>query len=184
MQDMMKQWMDMNRSLTASFAEITKANSAIMNEMMQHTMGTRQFAEFVKSMLDSGKEMESNREEAANKLLQSMLGSVDLQAGSTALKELGEINSSAMTRLVQNQMEVLNTYIETTSEHMEKLKAAKSTDDLMGAQMHLFTELQEKMKANTMNTMQIMNGIKTAMQGWTEKTLEKATAEPAGKSES
>jgi len=177
MQDMMKQWMDVSKSITESMQEMTKANTTKMNEMMQYSVGTRQFAEFMQGMMDAGKTIQDNSQAATQKMLQSLLGNVDLQANSTALKELGEINSSVVTRMVQTQMDMMNTYIEATTEHMEKVKAAKSADDLMTAQMQLFTELQEKMKSNTMNSLTIMNETKSAMQGWTEKTLEKVAAQ-------
>ncbi|EDN71033.1 Phasin [Beggiatoa sp. PS] len=69
-----------------------------------------------------------------------------------AIKELGEINVNTMTRLTQRQMEMVNLYMEGGSKQLETLSEAKNPQDVVAAQSHLFTELNEKLMDNARQT--------------------------------
>jgi hypothetical protein len=92
-----------------------------------------------------------------------------------AIKELGEINTSAMTRLTQRQMDLVNLYMEGGAKQLEALNDAKGVQDVVGVQSQLFTELNEKLMDNAHQTVQELVNMQTELSSWAEKGMEKAT---------
>jgi len=95
-----------------------------------------------------------------------------------AIKELGEINTNAMTRLTQRQMEMVSLYMEGSAKQLEALSQAKGVPDLITAQSQLFAELNEKLMENARQTLEVLVGVKTELSSWVEKSVQNAT--PAG----
>ena len=93
-----------------------------------------------------------------------------------AIKELGEINTNAMTRLAQRQMEMVNLYMEGGAKQMEALSDAKGIQDVVTAQSHLFADINEKLMENARQTVDDIVDVKTKLSTWAEKGMEQATA--------
>jgi phasin family protein len=96
------------------------------------------------------------------------------KAAMDAMKELGEINTNAMTRLTQRQMEMVNLYMEGGSKQLETLGEAKNLQDVTSAQTRLFTELNEKLMENARQTADDLVNVKTELTSWAEKGMEQA----------
>ncbi len=92
-----------------------------------------------------------------------------------AIKELGEINTNAMTRLTQRQMEMVSLYMEGSAKQLEALSQAKGVPDLITAQSQLFAELNEKLMENARQTLEVLVGVKTELSSWVEKSVQNAT---------
>jgi phasin family protein len=98
------------------------------------------------------------------------------QAAMEALKELGEINTKAMTRLTQRQMDMVSLYMEEGSKQIETLSQAKGAPDIVAAQSRWFTELNEKVMENARQTVEDLVDVKAEFTSWAEKGMEKAKA--------
>lgn len=92
-----------------------------------------------------------------------------------AIKELGEINTNAMTRLTQRQMEMVSLYMEGSAKQLEALSQAKGVPDLITAQSQLFAELNEKLMENARQTLEVLVEVKTELSSWVEKSVQNAT---------
>ncbi|MDM8562387.1 phasin family protein [Candidatus Marithioploca araucensis] len=92
-----------------------------------------------------------------------------------AIKELGEINTSAMTRLTQRQMDLVNLYMEGGAKQLEAFNDAKGVQDVVGTQSRLFTELNEKLMDNARQTVDELVNVQTELSTWAEKGMEQAT---------
>lgn len=98
-----------------------------------------------------------------------------------AIKELGEINTNAMTRLTQRQMDMVNLYMEGGTKQLEALNEAKGVQDVVAAQSRLFAELNEKLMDNVRQTVEVLVDVKTELSAWAEKGMEKATTSNSSK---
>lgn len=96
-----------------------------------------------------------------------------------SVKALGEINTNAMTRLTQRQMEIVNIYMEGGAKQLEALSEAEGIQDLATAQSRLFTELNEKLLENTRKTMEVLADVKSELSAWAEKGMEQTTQKTA-----
>ncbi len=101
-----------------------------------------------------------------------------------AIKELGEINTAAMTRLTQRQMEMVNLYMEGGAKQLEALSEAKGVQDITAAQSRLLTEFNDKLMENARQTMEVLTDTKTQLSAWAEKGIENATKTTFNKSTS
>jgi phasin family protein len=97
------------------------------------------------------------------------------KAAMDAIKELGEINTKAMTRLTQRQMDMMSLYMESGAKQMEAFGNAKGVQDVMAAQSKLFSELNEKLMDNARQTIEILADVKTELSAWAEKGMETAS---------
>ncbi|RKZ52415.1 MAG: phasin family protein [Candidatus Parabeggiatoa sp. nov. 3] len=96
------------------------------------------------------------------------------QAAMEAIKELGEINTKAMTRLTQRQMDMVNLYMEEGTKQIETLSQAKGAPDIVAAQSRWFTELNGKVMENARQTVEDLVDVKADFTSWAEKGMEKA----------
>jgi phasin family protein len=93
-----------------------------------------------------------------------------------AIKELGEINTSAMTRLTQRQMDMVGLYMEGSAKQLEALSGAKTPQEAVAAQSNLFIELNEKLMSNARQTVEVLTDVKSELAAWVEKGMEKTAA--------
>jgi phasin family protein len=91
-----------------------------------------------------------------------------------AIKELGEINTTTMTRLTQRQMEMVNLYMEGGAKQLQALNEAKGVPDTVTAQTQVITEVNEKLMENARQTMEVLADAKTQLSAWAEKSIENA----------
>lgn len=93
-----------------------------------------------------------------------------------AIKELGDINSEAMNRLAERQIEMMNLYMEGGSKQLEVASNAQNVQDVVAAQSRLFTELNEKLMDNARQTTEVLVEVKGKLAAWVEKGMETAKA--------
>jgi phasin family protein len=98
------------------------------------------------------------------------------QAAMEAMKELGQINTNAMTRLTQRQMEMVSLYMEGSAKQLESLGHTKGVPDLISAQSQLFAELNEKLMANARQTLDVLVDVRTELSSWVEKSMKNASS--------
>lgn len=175
--DLIKQWVESNKLAIESFKNIAATNVNAMDKMLTSFVSPSAFAELSKSYISLVKELGEVYTDSVNELFQSQLKLVNLQATSESFKDLGDIYVSSMTNLGQKQAELMRLYIETMTEYLEILKGAKKIDDLVNVQTSMFTQLQEKVKTNMLETMAVFNSINTAMENWTQKSLDAIASE-------
>ncbi|HLC16111.1 MAG TPA: phasin family protein [Thermodesulfovibrionia bacterium] len=175
--DLLKQWTDSTQTAIASFKKLTDENMATLDSWMQGFWRIQDFAEFTKSSMKSAKDVEKINTSSLNTFLQQQLGKLNVKASATAMKDLGSIISDSMNRLMENQMKLLNGYMESSAQHMETLKQAKSVNDVISVQMNLFSEFQGKIKDNMIHLMLILEGIKTAVVYWIERSVDNMAAD-------
>ncbi len=101
-----------------------------------------------------------------------------------AIKELGEINTNAMTRLTQRQMEMVNLYMDGGSKQLETLSEAKEVQDIAAAQSRLFAELNKNLMENARQTVNDLVEVKDKLSAWAEKGMENTSAQLSKKSNS
>ena len=96
-----------------------------------------------------------------------------------AIKELGEINTNAMSTLTQHQMDAVNLYMQGGAKQLETLTEAKGVQDIVATQSQTFNEFNEKLVENTRQTIEDLTKVKDQLTSWTEKTVKKATEQSA-----
>lgn len=170
--ELVKQWIDSNKLAIESFKNITATNVNAMDAMLTGFVNPSAFAELSKGYLSLTKELGGVYTDSINELFKSQLKLLNLQATSESFKDLGEIYVSSMTNIGLKQAELMSLYLETTAKYLEILKGAQKVDDLFNVQTSIFSELQEKLQENMLETMGVFNSINTALDNWTQKSLD------------
>jgi hypothetical protein len=179
---LVKQWTDTIQTSIDSFKKFTDGNLEATNKVTDNLLKMKDFAELGKALMNTSTDLRKIDESTLNRLIHIQLGMINLKASATAIKDLSTITTDSMNRLMKSQTDMLNAYMEHVSTYLETLKRSRSTTDITTAQMHMFTEIQQKMKDNAVETMLLLEGVRAAMNALTEKTLDNMTAEsPEGK---
>lgn len=89
----------------------------------------------------------------------------------SAIQELGAINTNAMTRLTQRQMEVVSLYVEGGAKQLEVIGQTNNVQDAVAAQSKLFAELNEKLMDNARKTIEVLTDTKAELATWAEKSM-------------
>ncbi|MDQ3563254.1 MAG: phasin family protein [Pseudomonadota bacterium] len=100
------------------------------------------------------------------------------QFGSTcfvSLKELGEISTKTFEKVAEQQLGLVNTYVDTGIKQVTLLTESKDYKDILAGQTKLMTEYNEKMLDALRNTTEIMTDSKDEMAAWFEKAQENGT---------
>ncbi len=175
-QTLLKQWQDLTQYSVAFYKGNSESQAAAINNLIKMQWDSANWAGFAKSSLDSFNALSKINESTLNSLWQTQLASSDLNGLAAALRELNEINASTVTTLVQNQINVVSLFMEAAAKHLESLKQAQGIEEIIAAQAHLFTEIQEKLKTNSLETLQTLGSVRAALTAWAEKAIDNAAA--------
>jgi len=174
--DLMKQWSEFIQASANSFKELTEANNATLNSMMQGAWNMNQMADLTKASMAATQQFNETNVAAFNSLLKNQLKTINLNAYAMVLRELSQLSNDTMSRLMQHHFQMMQAYVENSAAHLEKLSQAENAQDLTQIQMHLFSEMQAQMKDNALQTINILESIKSALVAWSEKSVEQMSS--------
>ncbi len=89
-----------------------------------------------------------------------------------SIKQLGEINTSVMSKLNEQQMGVINAYMEGVSQQLDSMKDVSNVQDVVSQQTKLAQDFSEKMLENTRQSMDVLMQTRNELTGWLEKGVE------------
>jgi hypothetical protein len=170
--DLIKQWIDLNKLAIESFKEIASTNVNAVDKILTSFVNPSASAELTKGSISVIQDLGEVYADSVNELFQNQLKLVNLQATSDSFKDLGDIYVSSITNLGQKQAELMSLYIETIANYLEQLKGAKKPDDFVNLQSSMLSKFLERWKNNMVETMGVFNSINGAMEVWTQKSLD------------
>lgn len=74
-----------------------------------------------------------------------------------SVKELQSINEKTLQQLTEQQFKSAQTFIQTSSEQLEKLSQVKSVEEAINEQAKITSEIGEMMMANAQETMKVLS---------------------------
>lgn len=166
-------------SFKTSIEEIAAANVAAIGKLQKNVVNPGASAELSKMFIDFTKGMGELFTNSTNQIFQEQLKLINLQTLSGSFKALAEIYTNTMNSLGQKQGELLNIYTENIAKYLDSLNDAKKIDDVAAIQNSIFTDLQEKAKKNMTDTMGVLNSFNSAMDIWTQKSLDSMSTKKA-----
>jgi hypothetical protein len=99
-----------------------------------------------------------------------------------SLKELGQINTKLVTRLSQQQLELLNTSLEAAGRETQLVGESKGYNDLVAHQSALAAEYNRKFLDIVRTTTNVLEETRNELTAWVEKgvkSVERATRDVA-----
>jgi hypothetical protein len=172
-----KQWQDLNQISLDWYRDTSESQAAAINDWMGLPSDPGAWAKFAKFSLESFRSWSDLGESKVSDLWQAQIGKLDLDGVAALLREFGGIQTSACTALVKTQAGILSLYTDTTAQYLNFLKQAKSVEDLIAAQAHIATGVQDKLKTYSLDCLQIAGSVKTAVTAWAEKAVDTAAAQ-------
>ncbi len=172
-----KQWQDINQISLDWYRDSSESQVAALNDWfgLQSDPGT--WARFAKSSLESFRSWSDISESKLSELWEAQIGKLELDALAASLRDLGSIQTSASTALFKTQAGLFSLYTDTAAQYLELLKQAKSAEDLLAAQAHIVTGVQDKLKTYSLDCLQLLGSLKAALTAWAEKAIDTAAAE-------
>ncbi len=170
----------MNEFLKA-IASVRETLNANTNSIIARSKGfwnIREFARFGRAFMEAGEELRKLNETILNNAVQLQLGSMDVKAAASAIKDLDAIRTDVITRLVHNQTDLLNVFMENGADSLEKLKLARGINDIAAIQMHLFTDIQAGLKEKMIEFLGICEATSTAIKAWNERGIDRIIEAP------
>lgn len=177
--DPMKQWQELGELSRKAVEELAALNMAAFGSLLKGpgawTGG--EAAALGKQSLTTAQDINTLGTDALTHLLRAQLDLLDTQSVAQSVKELGEINAAAVSRLIQTQLAMVSVYMDATAKHVETLKAARGVEDVVNAQSALFSELQERLKDSGLETLKTLESIKSALGAWVERRIDDSAGE-------
>jgi hypothetical protein len=172
-----KQWQDLNQISLDWYRDTSESQVAAINDLMglQSTPGA--WARLAKSSLESFRTWSELGESKSNDLWQAQIGRLDLDGVAASIREFGAIQTSAWTAFAKAQAGVLGLYTDTAAQYLGYLNEAKGVEDLIAAQAQIATGVQDKLKAYSLDCLQIAGSVKTSMNALAENALDTAAEE-------
>lgn len=99
-----------------------------------------------------------------------------------SFQELGAINTKALNKLAEIQLNFARLGIESTMEQARLLADVGNYEDLLSAETDLASEYGDKVMALTLETTELVTASRDELMAWVEKRFEesgKAVAKPA-----
>jgi len=155
------------------YKTLADTTASLTDKMRMSMLNMKDVAELGKTSLEFYNNINRMTQSLLNKQIQHQLGVINLKESSDSVKEFNEIYTETIRRMMENLMGIGNIYVESSAEHLEKLKNAKSMQDITVTMMHMLSEIQGKMKDNAVAMLCLMESVKANMTAWTEKAVEK-----------
>lgn len=174
---MIEKWEEATKSSLETLKKYAKYNADGTGKMTGQMYDTKDFAKIGKTFMETNNELNSIQESFMNTMVRSQLGAMDLKKSAEAIKELEQIRSDSIAKLVENQSKSIHIFMESGAEYLETLKKSRGLSDVVTAQMNMLTEIQEKAKENMLGYIMLSDKITTAMKGWMEKTIDDLSGE-------
>jgi hypothetical protein len=170
------------------WAEAVKTGTKMIKDAMetdnfefQNFIGTfwnlNGFAQIGKAYLDSDNELNKTSNSVLNSMLRSFLESMDMKATANAVKELNDIRADSIGRLVKNYQDWVNIFWSSGVNQLESLKNVTNYQEAAAVVLNELPEMQEKIKDNVMDSIQVWTGIETATKTWTTRMIDSMAAQ-------
>jgi len=91
-----------------------------------------------------------------------------------SMQKLADLSSGMVKQLVEQQMEVVNSYVESSSKQVRVLSEAKRVQDVVMAQGRFAQELNQKMLHNARVSFEMMVDSKKQYGNWLEDSMKDA----------
>jgi phasin family protein len=91
-----------------------------------------------------------------------------------SMQKLADLSSGMVKQLVEQQMEVVNSYVESSSKQARVLSEAKRVQDVVMAQGRFAQELNQKMLHNARVSFEMMVDSKKQYGNWLEDSMKDA----------
>lgn len=167
-----QQWASSVEASTAFLKQFSEINTASMNQVADNGLAMTDLAGLGKSVMGFWTQVRKSNQDMLNSLIQLQLAPTDEKVLADATRNSAAIWTDATKRLVESQMELVNVYMEASASYLEGLKSTRTTNDFAAVTMHTLTEIQAKSRDKTLETMAVLSGIQTALEDWTETTLD------------
>jgi hypothetical protein len=176
-QALFKPWYDLNQFSLSFYKESSQSQTAVLNDLIKIQWGPASWAKLAQASIRAFRAWSEANESMFNRVWQTQLSKLDLGDSAAALRELNEITMSFVTTLLQNQVNGTSLFVEAWAKYLESLKQAKSVEDVIAVQAHFFSDTHEKLKTNSLETLQTLGSVRAALTAWAEKTIDNAAEE-------
>ena len=93
-----------------------------------------------------------------------------------ASKELEDINSKALDKVTENQINLSNAFLEANTKFFENLSESKKYPDLLANHNELLTTYSEVFSKATTNAGDLIATVKNDYEDWIKRGIEKSTS--------
>jgi len=91
-----------------------------------------------------------------------------------SLKQLGELQMNAWTKLMDKQVALFNSVMDNTSKQVELVSSNKTVEEKINAQMELSRNFAENMMEKTRESVELAQETTEAYRQWADKNIETA----------
>ncbi len=172
MDSMIQNWEEAIKTSLTSLKTFAKSSADVTGDSISGLCKVEDFAKIGKILIDSNNEFFKLNESFMNSMIRKQFGSMTLKTSADAIKELEQIRTDSTTRVVKNQSNFIDIFMETGVEHLDNLKACRGYQDVVTSQMHLLSKIQEKANESILESMALLGGVSAGMKAWTERTLD------------
>ena len=176
--ELIQQWTDRTKSSVEAFKKFSETSTETISRANANLFDLKPWAQVGKAAMEASSELRRFNESMLNQAIQVQVETINIEAFTTTVKDFGEVTTDSMSRFMKLYTDIIHASTEGISGYLETIKKSRSANDIAAAQMNLFTVMQAKMKDSTLDTIMLFEGIKTALNGLAEKTIDGLLTEP------
>jgi hypothetical protein len=178
-----RQWEDAIKTGTDYLNQASRKGAKAFGDAMGQFFSWNVSAKLGKAMIDAAFEIKKTNETALNGVMRNMLESMNLTALANSLRELNSISNDGSGRLLKKYQDGVNIFWDSDAGILDGLAKAQNFQDVAGAMLQIFSEMNEKTKTNFIESLTVWGDIESAVKVWGTRTLAAEAADP-GKSKS
>ena len=95
-----------------------------------------------------------------------------------SMKELGQINERILTRMTEQQQQILSACLEATSLELQMMGGAKDPKDLLAKQAEVVSQYSNKFVDIVRSTNDLLADCRSELSAWMEKGVAAASVPP------
>lgn len=169
-----KQWLDMGQASLENLRKLTETNTANINDALNYQMTNADLTQLVKASIQSTQQLTEINSAAFQNLFRNQLSAMQTNIAAPAMQEWADMMTKSTQKFMQQQATLFTECSQVFNTYLADLQKVHTVEEVNSLQFELYNHLEEKVKNNSNQHIDLLSKMKASMTEWAEKNLSHA----------
>jgi hypothetical protein len=166
-----KQWLDMGQASLENLKKLTETNTANLSDALHYQMTNADLTQLIKASIQSTQQLSEINSAAFHNLFRNQLNVMQTNISAPAMQEWTDMMTNLTQNFMQQQATLFTDCSQVFNAYLADLQKVHNVEEMSSLQLELYNNLEDKVKNNSSQHIDLLNNMKEAMNTWAEKNL-------------
>jgi hypothetical protein len=166
-----KQWLDMGQASLDNLKKLTETNAANLNDTLHYQMTNADLTQLIKASIQSTQQLNEINNAAFHNLFRNQLNTMQTNLSAPAMQEWADMVTKLTQKFMQQQAALFTDCSQVFNSYLADLQKIHTVEEMNTLQLELYHNLEEKVKQNSSQHIDLFSKMKLSMNEWVERNL-------------